>query len=117
MKQLYEEKVYVCHCGQTHSGEYGIHDYLHHNCLHRSPLIKYVPEDNSSLICVECGQVFQVDLKEAEYYSEEEFKSKVNEIKKYCKHENLYYDSIQLYLSCNTCREIFNLEKPFSIKE
>lgn len=48
--------VYPCSCGKTHRGDYALEDFIHHNCLHPSPLIDlgYGP------MCGDCGQVWAV---------------------------------------------------------
>lgn len=49
------EKVYPCRCGLTHTGEYGLFDYNHHNCFHESGITLI---ENDQALCVDCGKSF-----------------------------------------------------------
>ena len=56
------KEVYPCRCGETHRGEYALHDYMHHNCLHDAPLVDIGSDIGiSQLICPVCGKVWSVD--------------------------------------------------------
>jgi hypothetical protein len=52
-------QVYPCWCGETHSGDYGLYDYGHHNCFHDAALSWDV--DTGTLMCPACGLTFAVN--------------------------------------------------------
>lgn len=55
------EQVYPCRCGETHTGEFGLHNYMHHNCFHKAPLVDVGAEVGISMIaCPLCGQTWEV---------------------------------------------------------
>ena len=51
------QRVFPCHCGKTHEGDYGLYDWAYHNCLHESPLVHV---DGQQFLCPHCGQSFEV---------------------------------------------------------
>ena len=56
------KRVYPCRCGQTHSGDYGVYDWGHHNCFHNSPLHEIDPENVPGyLMCPACGKTFWIE--------------------------------------------------------
>ena len=57
------ERVYPCRCGETHTGEYAIYDWGHHNCFHDSPLV--VIDAPDYLMCPDCGKVFWLENSDA----------------------------------------------------
>ena len=59
--------VYPCRCGVTHTGDYALEDYLHHECLHEEPLIHIATDATSGTIqmcCPVCGADFSTTAKE-----------------------------------------------------
>ena len=49
------QQVYPCRCGETHKGDYGFDDYMHHNCFHDEPLVCL---GISYWICPVCGRTW-----------------------------------------------------------
>ena len=59
------QQVYPCRCGEIHRGDYACEQWNHHECFHRSPLVDISAPDlplRSYLICMDCGEVFYVDV-------------------------------------------------------
>lgn len=58
------EKVYPCRCGVTHSGDYAIETFNHHNCFH-GPFWKMdktpSPDGTEQIICSGCGEIFELE--------------------------------------------------------
>ena len=53
------KEVYPCRCGETHRGEYAIHDYMHHNCFHDEPLLDIGSDIGISYWCCPiCGKTW-----------------------------------------------------------
>ena len=56
------EEIFPCRCGETHRGNYGFYDWMHHNCFHK----ELFTEDSmgvSQTLCGNCGEVFHHELK------------------------------------------------------
>lgn len=59
------ERVYPCRCGAIHQGEYGAHDWAHHNCLHEDLLVGLgTCKDSMQVVCPLCGESWIIDVKE-----------------------------------------------------
>ena len=55
---------YPCWCGEVHRGDYGLYDFMHHNCPHNEGLAVLDPEAApDQLICVSCGRTFPFDTR------------------------------------------------------
>jgi hypothetical protein len=62
--QHYDEQgreVFPCRCGVTHTGDYALYDWLHHNCFHDQPLINISHDEHGIdgyYMCPACGKTF-----------------------------------------------------------
>ena len=58
-------EVWPCGCGETHRGDYGHYDFVHHNCPHDDELFLNTPFVNqeqhlvAQAICILCGQAWR----------------------------------------------------------
>ncbi len=62
--QYYEngERVYPCRCGETHRGDYGFYDYMHHECFHDGVVWKITEPGLPDLyLCSDCGKLFVLE--------------------------------------------------------
>ena len=55
------QRVFPCRCGETHRGEYALHDFMHHECMHNLPLVQFQDDMPNLTMCRECGRVFQIE--------------------------------------------------------
>lgn len=55
--------IFPCRCGQTHTGDYALYDYMHHMCFHDAPLWDL---GDGHFCCADCGKDFFVERKPAE---------------------------------------------------
>ena len=51
-------QLFPCRCGETHTGEGAVHDYLHHECLHDCELLDI---GLGTVMCSECGNTWQLN--------------------------------------------------------
>jgi len=50
-------EIFPCRCGETHKGDYGLYDFMHHNCFHDAPLWS-MKDDPGHFVCGACGKSF-----------------------------------------------------------
>jgi hypothetical protein len=51
------EEVWPCRCGETHRGDYGFYDFIHHNCDHDDIVVVH---DFSFGYCGGCGKTINI---------------------------------------------------------
>ncbi len=50
------KRIYPCHCGTIHEGDYAAEDWAHHNCLHEHEWMALPAGKNRvQIICPDCG--------------------------------------------------------------
>ncbi len=59
------EEVWPCRCGETHRGDYGFYDWVHHICYHNEELLLNTPFINqhdklvAQVLCPLCGEAWR----------------------------------------------------------
>lgn len=53
-----------CRCGATHTGDYAMYDWGHHNCYHTEFPLVWLDREDNYLMCMSCGQTFYAESDE-----------------------------------------------------
>ena len=63
LTQVFEdgERVFPCHCGETHRGPYAFENWMHHACLHERGFVYYMKDIGfNDVMCDLCGATFPI---------------------------------------------------------